>query len=244
MARRLCLWAGALLLSLGLLSGCGVIDAVFLKPPQDTALELLQAGNAAMQEKSYDQAIDYYTKLKDRYPFSPYTAQAELRLADAYFQDQRYEPAENAYKEFESLHPGHENIPYVLFRIGLSNFKQFKSIDLPQDNVDEALQYFNRVAEAFPQSPVADQAREYARKCLRFQAEHEIFVADFYWRTERYLSAWKRYAYITEEFPMFEDVLEYARARSKLAYVMYQRQAAEDRRISQQGSWKQLFDWL
>ena len=43
---------------------------------------------------------------------------------------------------------------------------------------------------------------------------------------------------------MFDDVLEYARARSKLAYVMYQRQAAEEKRISQQGSWKQLFDWL
>ncbi|MDZ7759701.1 MAG: outer membrane protein assembly factor BamD [Desulfovermiculus sp.] len=237
-------WFLTLVLSLGLLSGCGVIDTVFLKPPQDTALELLQAGDAAMQEDSYGQAIKYYTKLKDRYPFSPYTAQAELGLADAYFQDREYVAAENTYKEFESLHPGHENIPYVLFRIGLSNFKQFKSIDLPPANVSEALQYFNRVAETYPQRPIADQAREYAQKCLRFQAEHEIFVADFYWRTERYLSAWKRYASVAEEFPMFEDVLKYARSRSKLAYVMFLRQAAEQERISQQGSWKQLFDWL
>ncbi|MFW5899880.1 MAG: outer membrane protein assembly factor BamD, partial [Desulfovermiculus sp.] len=120
-----------LFLGIGTLSGCGVIDAVFLKPPQDTALELLQAGNSAMGQEDYKQAISYYTKLKDRYPFSPYTAQAELRLADAYFLDKRYAAAENAYKEFESLHPGHEDIAYVLFRIGLSNYKQFKSIDLP-----------------------------------------------------------------------------------------------------------------
>jgi len=244
MGKGLWSWLLALVVSLGLLSGCGVIDAVFLKPPQDTALELLQAGDMAMEEEDYGQAIEYYTKLKDRYPFSPYTTQAELRLADAYYQDHSYLEAENTYKEFESLHPGHENIPFVLLRIGLSNFKQFKSIDLPQDNVTEALQYFNRVAEAYPQTPVADQANKYARKCLRFQAEHEVFVADFYWRTERYLSAWKRYAFIVDEFPMFEDVVEYAKSRSQLAYVMYQRQAAEEKRISQQGSWKQLFDWL
>jgi len=29
-----------------------------------------------------------------------------------------------------------------------------------------------------------------------------------------------------------------------LAYIMYQRKAAEEKRVSQQGSWKQLFDWL
>ncbi|MFO7802583.1 MAG: outer membrane protein assembly factor BamD [Desulfovermiculus sp.] len=232
------------LCSLVLVSGCGVIDAVFMRPPDDTALELLQAGDTAMQEKDYDEAISYYTKLKDRYPFSPYSAQAELRLADAYFQDMRYAAAENAYKEFESLHPGHEDIAYVLFRIGLSNYKQFKSIDLPQDNVTEALQYFSRVNEAYPQASIADKASEYARKCRRFQAEHEIFVADFYWRTERYLSAWKRYSYVAQEFSMFEDILEYARTRSDLAYIMYQRKAAEEKRVSQQGSWKQLFDWL
>jgi outer membrane protein assembly factor BamD len=228
----------------GALSGCGVIDALFLKPPQDTALELLQAGNMAMEEKDYDQAISYYTRLKDQYPFSPYTSQAELRLADAYFQDKRYAAAENAYKEFESLHPGHDDIAYVLFRIGLSNFNQFKSIDLPQDNVTEAMQYFQRVVEAYPSAPITEKASEYVRKCLRFQAEHEIFVADFYWRTERYLSAWKRYEYVLEHFPMFEDIQEYATTRNRLAYFMYQRQSAESERVAQYGSWKQLFDWL
>ncbi|MFW5819156.1 MAG: outer membrane protein assembly factor BamD [Desulfovermiculus sp.] len=233
-----------LFLGIGALSGCGVIDAVFLKPPQDTALELLQAGNSAMGQEDYKQAISYYTKLKDRYPFSPYTAQAELRLADAYFLDKRYAAAENAYKEFESLHPGHEDIAYVLFRIGLSNYKQFKSIDLPQDNVTEALQYFNRVAEAYPQESIAEEAKKYARKCHRFRAEHELFVADFYWRTKRYLSAWKRYSYVAENFPMFDDIQEYAKSRVGLAYLLYQRKAAEEERIAQQGSWKQLFDWL
>ena len=235
-----CLFA----LSMGALTGCGVIDAVFMRPPEETALDLLQAGDAAMQEGDYDEAVSYFSKLKDRYPFSPYASEAELRLADAYFEDERFAAAENAYKEFESLHPGHEDIAYVLYRIGLSNFRQFKSIDLPQDNVTEALRYFRRVAQAYPQESVAEQAEKYIRKCLRFQAEHEIFVADFYWRTERYRSAWKRYSYIIDEFPMFDDVQEYVQSRSRWAYFLYKRQEAESKRIAEHGSWKQLFDWL
>ena len=38
-----------------------------------------------MQEKNYSQAAQYYTKLKDNFPFSPYTVEAEVSLGDAFF---------------------------------------------------------------------------------------------------------------------------------------------------------------
>lgn len=66
-----------------LLSGCGIIDYFFLPPPEDTAQELYEGANDAMQEKNYSQAAQYYTKLKDNFPFSPYTVEAELSLGDA-----------------------------------------------------------------------------------------------------------------------------------------------------------------
>ena len=70
-----------------LLSGCGIIDYFFLPPPEDTAQELYEGANDAMQEKNYSQAAQYYTKLKDNFPFSPYTVEAELSLGDAFFLD-------------------------------------------------------------------------------------------------------------------------------------------------------------
>lgn len=39
-----------------LLSGCGIIDYFFLPPPEDTAQELYEGANDAMQEKNYSQA--------------------------------------------------------------------------------------------------------------------------------------------------------------------------------------------
>ncbi len=237
-----------LLLALGLallpLTGCGMIDYFFLQPPTDTAQELVQAGNRAMQDKDYDEAIEYYQKLKERYPFSPYTLQAELGLADAYFLDGQMRAAEGAYKEFESLHPGSEDIPYVLFQIGRSNFKQFKSIDLPQENITEALEYFTRVVQGYPESEYAEKSEDFVTKCRRFQAEHELFVADFYWRRGEYLSAWKRYRYVLQNFQELEDIRAYASDRSHQAYYLYQVKRSEQERAEQRGSWKQWFRWL
>ncbi|MFP4168673.1 MAG: outer membrane protein assembly factor BamD [Desulfonatronovibrionaceae bacterium] len=226
------------------LSGCGFIDYYFLEPPEDTAQELAEAGYSAMHEEDYGQAIDYFTKLKDRYPFSPYTAKAEVSLGDAYFMDKQYKAAVEIYKEFESLHPRHEAIPYVLYQIGVANYEQFRSLDLPQTNMNEALEYFRRVKESYPNTEYAEASEEYIQKCRRFQAEHEVYVADLYWRMEKYLSAWKRYEYITEEFGDIEDISDYATRRGELAYFLHQKDNSKKELEKEQGSWKQWFDWL
>jgi outer membrane protein assembly factor BamD len=225
-------------------SGCGVIDYYFLTPPEDTARELVEAGNEAMQAKEYGSAIEYYTKLKDRYPFSPFTPEAELKLGDAYFLDEQFRAASETYKEFEALHPRHEAIPYVLFQIGLSGYRQFDTIDLPQQSTTEALEYFRRVVEGYPGTQYAAEAKNYIRKCRRHQAQYEIFVADFYWRTERYEAAWRRYSFVAEEFPELDDIRNYARARGKVAYLKHQEAASNRSMEEENGSWKQYFDWL
>jgi outer membrane protein assembly factor BamD len=69
-------------------------------------------------------------------------------------------------------------------------------------------------------------------------------VADFYWRSERYESAWMRYAYVVENFPDLPDVVQYARSRAKQSYVKYQQTRSTAVREKEQGSWKQWFDWL
>ena len=226
------------------LTGCGLIDSFLLNTSQMTAEELVMEGNEAMQNKEYALASKYYKKLKSSYPFSEYTELAEIGLADASFFAENYTQAEEAYKEFESLHPGHKHIDYILLQIGVSNLKQFQSIDLPQDNITEALEYFHRVRDLFPDSSYADTAAKYITRCHRFQAEHEIFVADFYQRREKFLSAWKRYQFVLEQYSQFADIQEYAAQQSRAAYFKYQQRRSEQEHIQRYGSWRQWFDWL
>lgn len=159
-----------------LLSGCGIIDYFFLPPPEDTAQELYEGANDAMQEKNYSQAAQYYTKLKDNFPFSPYTVEAELSLGDAFFLDGKYPEAAEAYKEFESLHPRHEAIPYVLYQVGMSNLKSFISVDRPTTSTQEALEFFGRLRETYPNSEYAQKSVEEMKNCRRLLAEHELYL--------------------------------------------------------------------
>jgi len=227
-----------------LISGCGVVDYFFLTPPEDTAQELAQAGYDALQEKDYDRAIEYFTKLKDRYPFSPYTPEAEVSLGDAYFLVGEYKAASEVYKEFEALHPRHEAVPYVLLKIGLSNLKQFESADKPYTNIAEAYSFFQRLIETYPENKYAQEAKKYLRKCRFLMAEHELYVADFYWRTEQFKAAWLRYKYVEKEYADLPEVVAYASQRRDLAYLRWQEAKAKEAKEKKEGSWKRFFDWL
>ena len=228
-----------------LLSGCVWLDNYFLPPAEDTAQELYEAGSDAMSEKDYADAQQYFSKLKDRFPFSPYALKAELALADAYYLDDQYLMALDNYKEFEALHPSNENIPYVLYQIGNSNYNLFKSIDRRQENIKEGLEYFYRLQETYPDSKYAQAAKDLILKSRRILAEHEVYVADFFWRTEQYGPAWHRYQYVVENFSDVPDLRDYARRRAEYSYFEYQKTLSEEERQRIQGSWMLwLKEWL
>ncbi len=232
-------------LMLSTLVGCGLIDYYFLPPPEDTAQELYEAGREAMAEKKYYDAVEYFNKLKDRYPFSPYTPAALIALGDAHFLNEDYAEAAAAYEEFETMHPRHEEIPYVLYQLGVSNYKRSESIDKPQDTMHEALETFHVLVANFPDTEYGKEGADYILKCRKRLAEHELFVADFYWRTDQYGAAWKRYMYVLDNFKELPEVQEYANLRAQLSYLEYQKVLSEEERMQIEGSWKLWFrSWL
>ncbi len=234
-----------LLLSLVFLPGCGIIDAYFLPPPEDTALELFENGNDAMRDKNYREAAESYGKLKDNFPFSPYTVDAELAFADALYLDEEYLEASDAYKDFESLHPRHESIPYVLYQIGMSEMKSFVSIDRPTTMVQEAIQYFNRLIETYPNTEYAQNAPEQIVASRTIIAEHELYLGDTYWHMEQYGPAWRRYTYVVDNFPDVPKVAEHAKEKALAAYYKYRETESADNREEVEGSIRRdWFHWL
>lgn len=227
-----------------LLSGCGLLDYFFLPVPEDTAQELYELGVESMQEKDYYTAANYFSSLRDRYPFSPYTTQAELSLADAYFLNEDYLDAMENYMEFEAMHPRHKEMPYVLYQIGLSAMKSFVAVDRPQNQIAEGLEFLYRLRESFPDTKYAQEAPEIITRLRRILAERELFVADFYWDQDRFGPAWKRYQYVVDNFSDLPEILEYASRKADVAYLRFQKDETKQAREEIQGSWKDYFDWL
>lgn len=233
-----------LVISMFAVSGCGIIDMIYLPPAEDTAQEVFEAANDAMSEKNYVRAVELYNKLRDTYPFSPYTVDAELSLADAYFLDEEYELAAETYKDFESLHPRHEAIPYVLYQTGMSLMKQFRSIDRATTELKEAYDYFDRLRQTFPDSPYSRSAEEHMRTCRQLMAEHELYIADVFWHMKKYGPAWHRYEYIMKNFKDVPEVADHAKEKSLAAYHNYREAQSQEVREKREGSWKRWFTWL
>lgn len=231
-------------LCLVLMSGCGIIDYFFLPPPEDTAQELFENANDAMREKKYNVAAEYFQRLKDNYPFSPYTIEAELSLGDAYYLDEDYGMAADAYKEFEMLHPGHEAIPYVLYQTGMASLKSFISIDRPTTMLDESVEYFTRLMDSYPSSEYTVTAPEQIHAARKLLAEHELYIGDVFWNGGRYGAAWRRYTFILDEYKDVPEVYKHAEEKALAAYYRYREQESKQTREQREGSWKDWFRWL
>ena len=165
-----------------------------------TAEALFDEGMRSFNEKRYVRAIDNFSKLRTDYPFSPQVTQVELKIADAYYLNQQYPEAINAFKEYQSMHPTNENIPFVLLRLGQAHFDQFSNTDRDQKNTEIAKGYFENVISSYPKSPQAAEAKEKLAKCLEYLAEHEFNIAFFYFKQEKYPAARDRFEEIVRKY--------------------------------------------
>ena len=59
----------------------------------------------------YQDAIDKFQEVVDNYPYSEYAVAAELKIADSYFEQERWDEALSYYRDFAELHPEHEKVP-------------------------------------------------------------------------------------------------------------------------------------
>ncbi len=201
------------LLSLGFLffsvtifciSGCSLFDGSSGQMNKN-AEQLAAEGASAFMNEDYKDAITAYTDLKDWYPFSKYAILAELKIADAHFQLEQYDEAIMGYNSFEKMHPRNDAVPYVINQIGLCWFKQINTIDRDDTPAKNALAQFQRLAEQYPGNEYGKDTEENIKKCLENIIDHELAVANFYYKTKRYKSALKRYEYIVEYFPGTEQ---------------------------------------
>jgi outer membrane protein assembly factor BamD len=193
-----------LLLFVAWVSGCSYISMPSMPwsgaKSDPSAEALFDEGMRNFNEKRYVRAIDNFSKLRTDFPFSPQMMQVELKIADAYYLNQQYPEAITAFKEYQSMHPTNEQIPFVILRLGQSYFDQFSAADRDQKNTEIAKGYFENVVTAYPKSPEAAEAREKLGKCLEYLAEHEFTIAEFYFKQEKYPAARDRFEEIVRKY--------------------------------------------
>jgi len=194
-----------LLLPLAVLSficGCSTIKGWFTNKPKDQPPDVLaDEGIKELKKKNYEDAIDTFEKVKDRYPYSEQALLAQIKLADAFFYKKKYDEALQAYKDFEKLHPTNKSVPYCVYRQGLCYYRQRSTIDRDQSFTTKAMEEFQRLKKKYPQCDYISKADKCIAQCRKDLGEHELYVADFYYKTKRYQAALERYQTVVQEYP-------------------------------------------
>ena len=89
-----------------------------------TARENFVLAEAEFGDHDWEESITYADFVRIRFPFSRYAVEAELLIARAEFELKNYASAQDAFKQFERLHPTHRHVRngWVAYMVAVSAY--------------------------------------------------------------------------------------------------------------------------
>jgi outer membrane protein assembly factor BamD len=157
-------------------------------------------GQLDFANAEYNAAIENYQLLIDRFPFSPYAEDAQLKIGLAYFKMHQYAQAVASLDDFQRMHPTSKNLELVSYYIAMSFYKQIGRADQDQTSTQRALGYFEALEQRYPESSFAELAREKSQTCREVLARHEKVIGDFYFQRANFRAAESRYSELLQKY--------------------------------------------
>ena len=110
-------------------------------------------------DKNYEEAAAEFLKAETQYPSSPWAADALVMAAYSQYLDDDFAGALLATVRFMRFHPGHADVPYVMYLRGMCYYRQVSDVRREPGMSAYALQQFQTLAKRFPNSPYAKNAQ-------------------------------------------------------------------------------------
>lgn len=202
------------LLSAPLAGGCSAFETNLQDTDvsyQKTARQNFEAAEQAFGEENYNEAIKFFEHVKNKFPYSKFAVLADLRVADAHFEREKWLEAADAYRLFVRFHPRHEKVGYATFRIAKAYFNEtddgwMSSVffgdpsERDQTATKDAIGAFDSYLARFPKGEHIKEARELRVIARTRLAQHDLYAAEFYAKRNRYKGALWRYQHVANEF--------------------------------------------
>jgi outer membrane protein assembly factor BamD len=158
-------------------------------------------GQLNFATKEYKAAIENYQQVIDKYPFSPYAEDAEMKIGLAYYQQKDYAEAIGSLDDFQRMHPTSKNLELVTYYIGLSYYDQIGREDQDQGKTLAALKRFQELEERFPEGDFAQLAHDKVVVCREMLARNEMIVGNYYYKRANFRAAESRFAELLQKYP-------------------------------------------
>ncbi|MBQ5700078.1 MAG: outer membrane protein assembly factor BamD [Alphaproteobacteria bacterium] len=146
----------ALLGILSILTGCGGADnEIIAEQPLPVIYE---NAYAEFNEKNYEEAATEFLKAETQHPASPWAPDALIMAAYSHYMDGDFAGALLATDRFMRFHPGHHDVPYVMYLRGMCYYRQVSDVRREPGMSAYALQQFQTLVQRFPTSEYAKNA--------------------------------------------------------------------------------------
>jgi outer membrane protein assembly factor BamD len=199
-------------------TGCSSLGKMFKKDKDaeegQPVEEIYERAHGSMSSGNWDRAEASFRKLIAQYPYGAYTEQALMETAYAQYKAGKMEEAISTIDRFIRTYPTQRNVPYMYYLRGLANsgrdaifLQKVWRLDPSRRDlvtVKQAYNDFSLLAERYPNSRYAGDARERMIKLRNLMARHEIDTALYYLRREAWVSAAARGRYVLETYPQSE----------------------------------------
>ncbi len=176
---------------------------------QDSSAEGLYAsGMEALERQNYTRAGELFDTVEREHPYSTFATNAKLMSAYSEYMRNRYTEALGALDRFIQLHPAHRDIAYAYYLRALSFYEQINDTQRDQRTTELAMAALQDVANRFPNTPYARDARLKMDLARDHLAGREMVVGRFYQNRRLYAAAIGRFRRVVDEYQTTNHVPE------------------------------------
>lgn len=182
---------------------------------------LFEKGEAALKDRKWVNAREYYRQIVDNYPQSTYRPDAKLAVGDSYIGENTTESlllAVNEFREFLTFYPTHARADYAQYRLGCAQAEQMLRPERDQSATREAIKELNTFAERYPNSALMPEGKKLLRQAKDHLSEASYRVGFYYYRVKWYVGAIDRFREVLRDDPEYtaRDAVYYHLAESIL----------------------------
>ena len=160
---------------------------------EDRALpEIYEAAYAQLDKENYENAAAEFIKAESSFPASPWASDALIMAAYSQYLKGDFAGALLTTDRFMRFHPGHRDVPYVLYLRGMSYYRQVSDVRREPGMSAYALQAFTQLTDRFPNSEYARNARNKILILKNYVAGKIMYSARRDMRKENWTSAINR----------------------------------------------------
>lgn len=175
---------------LAILAGCaGTDNEIVAEQPLS---DIYKAAYEEFNDENYEEAAAEFLRAETQYPSSPWAADALVMAAYSHYMDNDFAGAILATDRFMRFHPGHKDVPYVMYLRGMCYFRQVSDVRREPGMSAYALQQFQTLVQRFPNSEYAKNAENKIIILKNYIAGKVMFAARNDMQKENWPSAISR----------------------------------------------------